>query len=73
MKQTAVQEFALALMRAKAIKSSSTNDFIKAHVDALQMEKEQIIEAYRKGAVDGWKDEAYEYPYEYYNETFKSE
>lgn len=42
---TAVQEFALALMRAKAIKSSSTNDFIKAHADALQMEKEQIIES----------------------------
>ena len=46
---TAVQEFALALMRAKAIKSSSTNDFIKAHADALQMEKEQIKDAFNSG------------------------
>lgn len=70
MKQTAVQKFALALMRAKAIKSSSTNDFIKAYADALQMEKEQIIDAFREGGV---KYSAGVYPEQYYNETFKSE
>ena len=79
MKKTAVQNFALALMRAKAIKSSSTNDFIKANADALQMEKEQIIEAQENGFTDGcryttgfeqtlWHDGE-----QYYNETFKSE
>lgn len=70
MKQTAVQEFALALMRAKAIKSNSTNDFIKAHADALQMEKEQIINAANNGCksmcyLDSPRDGE-----QYYNETY---
>lgn len=69
---TAVQEFALALMRARAIKSSSTNDFIKAHADALKMEKEQIKDSF----VECWKanvPEGFEcnlYAEQYYNETY---
>ena len=67
---TAVQEFALALMRAKAIKSSSTNDFIKAHADALQMEKEQIIGAWDDGFVE--RQFSIESNSEqYYNETYQ--
>lgn len=64
---TAVQEFALALMRAKAIKSSSTNDFIKAHAHALQMEKEQMEDIYI--GHNQYNDE-YETFEEYYNETY---
>ena len=65
---TAVQEFALALMRAKAIKSSSTNDFIKAHADALQMEKEQIKDAYYNGKYNNVSRDTAE---QYYNETYQ--
>jgi hypothetical protein len=65
---TAVQEFALALMRARAIKSSSTNDFIKAHADALKMEKEQIINAYETAEKDCGKD--FLHGDLYYHETY---
>ena len=65
---TAVQEFALALMRAKAIKSSSTNDFIKAHADALQMEKEQHKKTWSEGMFCETGDiQAFE---QYYTETY---
>ena len=67
---TAVQEFALALMRARAIKSSSTNDFIKAHADALKMEKEQIKDAWAIGKYNSVSRDTSE---QYYKETFKSE
>jgi len=67
---TAVQEFALALMRAKAIKSSSTNDFIKAHADALQMEKEQIKDAYIESGAN-LEDIIKEAAEDYYNKKFK--
>jgi hypothetical protein len=63
---TAVQEFALALMKARAIKSSSTNDFIKAHADALKMEKDQIMYAYISGGYNNCNREAEQY----YNETY---
>ena len=62
---TAVQEFALALMKARAIKSSSTNDFIKAHADALKMEKEQIINAHNDGTKRQIDNSEL-----YYNETY---
>ena len=64
---TAVQEFALALMRARAIKSSSTNDFIKAHADALKMEKEQIKDAWAIGKYNSVSRDTSE---QYYNETY---
>ena len=67
---TAVQEFALALMKARAIKSSSTNDFIKAHSDALKMEKEQIKDAWAIGKYNSVSRDTSE---QYYKETFKSE
>jgi hypothetical protein len=65
---TAVQEFALALMKARAIKSSSTNDFIKAHSDALQMEKEQIKDAFAHGK---YNTVTYNTSEQYYNENYQ--
>jgi hypothetical protein len=39
--KTAIEEFTLALIRAKAIKPSATKDFVKANTKALEMEKQQ--------------------------------
>lgn len=72
MKQTAVEWLENEFKEAHKMFGGIDTNWIKRFEQAKAMEKEQIIEAYRKGTVDGWKDEAYEYPYEYYNETFKS-
>ena len=37
---------------------------------ALELEKQQIIDAYRKGHIVSFLDRAYE-PEQYYNETYK--
>jgi hypothetical protein len=42
--KTAVEQFTLALIRAKAIKPSATKDFVKANTDALKMEIKQAHE-----------------------------
>ena len=43
--KTAVEQFTLALIRAKAIKPSATKDFVKANTEALEMEKAEKIKA----------------------------
>jgi hypothetical protein len=63
--KTAVEQFTLALIRAKAIKPSATKDFVKANTDALAVEQEQINNAHYEGSEN--------YRRQYYNETFKSE
>ncbi len=47
--KTAIEEFTLALIRAKAIKPSATKDFVKANTEALEMEKKQISKAFFEG------------------------
>ena len=44
--KTAVEQFTLALIKAKAIKPSATKDFVKANTDALEVEKEQMRHIY---------------------------
>ena len=63
--KTAVEQFTLALIRAKAIKPSATKDFVKANTEALAVEQEQINNAHYEGSEN--------YRRQYYNETFKSE
>jgi hypothetical protein len=63
--KTAVEQFTLALIKAKAIKPSATKDFVKANTDALAVEQEQINNAHYEGSEN--------YRRQYYNETFKSE
>jgi hypothetical protein len=63
--KTAVEQFTLALIRAKAIKPSATKDFVKANTEALAVEQEQINNAHYEGSEN--------YRRQYYNETFNSE
>jgi hypothetical protein len=63
--KTAVEQFTLALIRAKAIKPSATKDFVKANTEALAVEQEQINNAHYEGSEN--------YRRQYYNETFKPE
>jgi len=68
--KTAIEEFTLALIRAKAIKPSATKDFVKANTKALEMEKEQIIQAFENGELCTlFKNE--DTSIKYYNKTFK--
>jgi hypothetical protein len=67
--KTAIEEFTLALIRAKAIKPSATKDFVKANTKAKEMEKEQIKDAWLNSLTKGDFNSADEY----YNQTFKSE
>jgi hypothetical protein len=77
-KLTAVEQFTLALIKAKAIKPSATKDFVKSNIDALAVEKEQIKNAFTKGdlfAEDYFNPKIpnVDCSENYYNETFKSE
>ena len=78
--KTAIEEFTLALIRAKAIKPSATKDFVKANTEALEMEKKQISKAFFEGRLKEIGSgvlfdlqpltETFD---NYYNTTFKSE
>jgi hypothetical protein len=76
--KTAIEEFTLALIKAKAIKPSATKDFVKANTEALEMEKKQISKAFFEGRLKEIGSgvlfdlqpltETFD---NYYNETFK--
>ncbi len=68
--KTAIEEFTLALIRAKAIKPSATKDFVKANTKAKEMEKEQIKNAWIDGVTNWDSEKEVE---DYINEIFKSE
>ena len=78
MKQTAVQWFANKMMTEYHSKKEWDDIFDQA----LEMEKEQIIDAYDIGSNEGYDLAKIDHieeghymkePIEYYNETFKSE
>lgn len=76
MKQTAVQWYAiesgkLEVERAKGYLTFSQmfDKMLEILKQAKEMEKEQIIDAFREGGV---KYSAGVYPEQYYNKTFKS-
>lgn len=73
MKQTAV-EWLIDQLQKHYVKQDFENTVV--FEQAKQMEKEQIIESYCKGAFDISKDEALfprETSEQYYNETYKSQ
>ena len=73
MKQTAV-EWLIDQLQKHYVKQDFENTVV--FEQAKQMEKEQIIESYCKGALDISKDESIfprETSEQYYNETYKSQ
>jgi hypothetical protein len=76
--KTAVEQFTLALIKAKAIKPSATKDFVKANTESLAVEKQQIGKAFLNGRLKEIGtgvlfdlqplSETFD---NYYNETFK--
>ena len=72
MKQTAVEWLVEKIIKDKLIDVKNGHQFIHLQSIAKEMEKEQIINAFKEGNLyHGWalKHE----PEQYYNETFKTE
>ena len=80
MKQTAVEKMIQYFIEQKnnGVSHWCINDLIAQLYQAKAMEKEHIIDAFFEGKNDGilmerYSDYEHITPYEYYNETFKSE
>jgi len=70
--KTAIEWFVDELQRAEFIpKDSSLMNWVI--LEAKEMEKEQIIEAYWDGYIKPYSQEMITEAEQYYNETFKSE
>jgi hypothetical protein len=74
-KVTAVELLIQNIVEDQTIKAKSMSEWVMVFEKVKEMEKEQIIDAYKEGCFDNILDEKTDKirAEQYYNETFKSE